>query len=324
MTRGRIFLSYRHNDVPGQAGRIYDRLHAVFPGRVFRDIEGLAPGVDFVEELDRRVSMCKAIVAVIGPGWAGASDDGSARIREDADWVRLEVSSALKRKVTVIPVLVGGASMPSEDQLPSDLQGLARRQAVTLTEQTFDHGMEKIIAAVGKAAGSPVRRPRTTPRRRGIGWVTWMAVLTTALVLVCGGVAVGLGGGALMIAALSQGTSLTDTGLPTPASVASMAPVASGGATGFSPVGSWSMQDSAGNQLQLELASDQTFAVTGLWGALPVSNGSWTFDEGEALLLTGTNLWGLSFTTTVQITRKHDEHWHANSSEWGETELWPR
>lgn len=51
-----IFISYRRDDSAGYAGRLYDRLAAHFGAtRVFMDVEGIEPGIDFVNAIEDAV-----------------------------------------------------------------------------------------------------------------------------------------------------------------------------------------------------------------------------------------------------------------------------
>src|SRR5262249_11601055 len=92
------------------------------------DVDAIEPGVDFVKALDEQVAGCIAFIAVIGPRWLTArGNDGNPKLDNPTDYVRLEIESALKRDIRVIPVLVDGALMPTPSDLPSSLQALARR-----------------------------------------------------------------------------------------------------------------------------------------------------------------------------------------------------
>jgi hypothetical protein len=59
--------------------------------------------------------------------------------------VRREVHHALDRKILVIPVLVEGAKMPAETELPPDLSALARIQAVTLSSSNLADDIERLL-----------------------------------------------------------------------------------------------------------------------------------------------------------------------------------
>jgi hypothetical protein len=132
----RIFVSYRREDATGFAGRIKDELERRFGDvEVFRDVDDIASGEDFVERLDGALRDCRVLIAVIGKSWLAAQNaQGTARLHDSDDFVRREISAALAGDVRVIPVLVDGAQMPNEADLPDDLKLLARRQAHELAD----------------------------------------------------------------------------------------------------------------------------------------------------------------------------------------------
>jgi hypothetical protein len=129
-----IFLSYRRDDSSPYAGRLYDRLSERF-GRdnIFMDIDTIALGFDFVEVVRNAVGSCEVLLAVIGRQWLTSTDpQGQRRLDNPEDFVHLEIVTALTRNIRVIPVLVGGASMPGFAELPDVLQPLAHRQALVV------------------------------------------------------------------------------------------------------------------------------------------------------------------------------------------------
>jgi hypothetical protein len=74
-TEPKLFISYRHADVPDAAARIADLLvHRYGRRSVFIDVEGLEPGQVFTEELEKAVSGSRAVVPIIGPRWEGPKD----------------------------------------------------------------------------------------------------------------------------------------------------------------------------------------------------------------------------------------------------------
>src|SRR6185369_887378 len=80
-----IFISYRRQDAAGYAGRLYDRLVSHFGAeRVFMDVEGIEPGVDFVEALERAVASCEVLIVIIGNDWLSASAAGKRRLDDPA------------------------------------------------------------------------------------------------------------------------------------------------------------------------------------------------------------------------------------------------
>jgi TIR domain-containing protein len=147
----RIFISYRRSDSRTFVGRVYDQLVREFgPSNIFRDVDDIPPGSDFREILEREVAQCDVLLVMMGATWANATNDqGQKRLENPDDFVRIEVESALRlRDKRVIPVLVGGANMPSEAELPSaTLKRLPYLNAVSLRDDPdFRHDMENLIA----------------------------------------------------------------------------------------------------------------------------------------------------------------------------------
>ena len=173
----RIFVSYRREDSPGHTGRLYDHLITHFgEAFVFRDIETIEPGADFAHAITEAVESCGVLLAVIGPQWLGARDkEGRRRLDNPRDFVRLEVAAALSRNVRVIPVLVGGASFPSEEELPPDLAPLARRNAIEISAPRFRTDMAHLIRAIQSALGE-TPTPASGVPRPGVQWRRWGAV----------------------------------------------------------------------------------------------------------------------------------------------------
>jgi len=154
----KIFISYRRNDSATSAGRIYDRLEGRFgQGQVFMDVDTIRPGVNFVEAVEQAVGICDGLVAVIGSEWLKASDaTGARRLEDPADLVRLEIATALERDIRVIPVLVQGAEMPRETDLPEDLKGLAHRNALEVSDNRFRSDVEQLIEALDAPITEPL------------------------------------------------------------------------------------------------------------------------------------------------------------------------
>ncbi|HUB98997.1 MAG TPA: toll/interleukin-1 receptor domain-containing protein [Solirubrobacterales bacterium] len=168
-TRQRIFISYRRDETSGHAGRIYDAMVARFgEDNVFMDID-MAPGVDFVERITDVVSSCTVLIAVMGRTWAeNPGPDGQPRLRDEADFVRLELGTAIRNPdVTVIPALVDKAQMPKAEQLPDEMRPLARRNALELSDGRwrYDVGrlndtLEELLVGL---TGLPTRPEPATP-----------------------------------------------------------------------------------------------------------------------------------------------------------------
>ncbi|HSL45639.1 MAG TPA: toll/interleukin-1 receptor domain-containing protein [Anaerolineales bacterium] len=148
---GPIFISYRRSDSADITGRIYDRLVDEF-GRdpIFKDVDSIPLGVDFKEYLDQKVSECRVLLAVIGDRWVDARDAaGRKRLDDPEDFVRIEIESALRRDIPVIPLLVRGVQMPSEVDLPAGLQELVYRNGIPVRpDPDFHRDMDRLVAAL--------------------------------------------------------------------------------------------------------------------------------------------------------------------------------
>jgi len=161
-----IFVSYRREESRRSARSLYDRLCRDFdPKKIFMDINAIALGDDFLKAIEKTVGECDVLIAVIGNNWLTSKDDhGNRKLDNSEDFVRIEIATALKRGIRVIPVLVGGASMPSENDLPEDLKPLVRRIALAITDTTFDGDCQQLAAAIWGAwraelvSKSPIQR----------------------------------------------------------------------------------------------------------------------------------------------------------------------
>ncbi len=162
-TDGRIFISYRRQETAWPARQLYEALCERFGvSQVFKDVDNIAPGEDFVARISDVVGSCRVLLAMIGPHWMEVADeDGNRRIDDPDDFVRLEVATALDRGVLVVPILVDGARMPKSAQLPADLAGITRRQAIEINPTGFnlDRLFEALEGALRTADAEAVAEP---------------------------------------------------------------------------------------------------------------------------------------------------------------------
>jgi hypothetical protein len=149
---GRIFISYRREGTAYSAGWLYDRLAEHFgAGQVFKDVDSIELGDDFVEVITRAVSRCDVLLALIGEEWlTAATPSGDRRLDDPEDFVRLEIEAALARRIRVIPILVDSAVMPRTDQLPPSMAGLGRRQALELSPSRFESDTSRLLRVLDR------------------------------------------------------------------------------------------------------------------------------------------------------------------------------
>ena len=144
---GRIFISYRRDETAYPAGWLYDRLADHYGGgQVFKDVDSIELGDDFVQVITRAVGSCDVLLALIGEQWLTITDvHGQRRLDDPDDFVRLEIEAALARNVRIIPILVDGANMPRAHELPAGLASLVRRQALELSPSRFEYDTSRLL-----------------------------------------------------------------------------------------------------------------------------------------------------------------------------------
>jgi glycerophosphoryl diester phosphodiesterase len=169
---GRVFISYRRQETAWPARQLHDVLAAELGAdRIFKDVDDIEPGDDFVEQIQSAVGSCQVLLALIGPQWLTVTDaKGARRIDDAADFVRLEVETALSRDdVRVIPILVDHAKMPTAEELPAGLAALTRRQAVEINPVSFDtHRLLRVLSETLNAAAAEPAAPQISRDGHGV------------------------------------------------------------------------------------------------------------------------------------------------------------
>lgn len=178
-----IFLSYRRDDSAGFAGRLADALESEFGvGSVFRDVDDIRPGEDFIQAIESQLRHVGAVLVIIGPHWLATGADGQRRLDNPSDFVRLEIQAALGSGKPVIPLLVGGAKMPSMADLSAAIASLPRLQAVVLSDSNWHGDVKRLVASLRpllpNAGGKPVKRRWTLGL---VGTVVGLLALAWAL-----------------------------------------------------------------------------------------------------------------------------------------------
>lgn len=159
-----VFISYRRADSASAAGRIDDQLVARF-GRasVFKDVDSIPPGVDFARYIEDAIQQSAVALVIIGPRWLTASAGPFQRRLDDpADFVRIEIETAARLGVPIIPLLVDGATMPPAARLPTSLRLLASLNALPVRpDPDFHRDMGRVIPAVERLMAAPPPTPPT-------------------------------------------------------------------------------------------------------------------------------------------------------------------
>jgi hypothetical protein len=147
-----VFIAYRRADAAGYTGRIYDSMvYHLGRWHVFRDIGSLRPGHDFVRQVQRALAFTRVMIVVVGKGWLDARGKaGNRRLDDPFDLHRLEIGTALERRIPVVPVLVDGADMPPAGELPDELRPFAFRQAIRISDDHWDEDVDHLTGEVGE------------------------------------------------------------------------------------------------------------------------------------------------------------------------------
>ena len=165
----KVFISYRRDDTLPYAGRLCDALMAEFgDDNVFMDIADISPGRDFAAVLEEAIAACDVMLVLMGRQWLSITGPTEKRRLDDPDdFVRQEVSTALKRKIMVVPVLVQNIPVPRVGELPDDMANLVRHQACELSDTRWRHDVDRLISAIStSSASAKIIFKQSDPERR--------------------------------------------------------------------------------------------------------------------------------------------------------------
>jgi hypothetical protein len=164
----KIYVSYRRQDEAGTAGRLFDRLSQSFESQnIFIDVDAIAPGVDFAAAIKQEVQFADVFLVLIGAMWTRASDDhGRPRIQNPEDFVRLEIEAAIASQKPIIPVLVGGARVPLQVDLPASLRSLTQYNAAELRHATFRRDVDQLVTGIKQIVGKRSSELAISPNRQ--------------------------------------------------------------------------------------------------------------------------------------------------------------
>src|SRR5262245_43161066 len=147
-----VFISYRRSDSAAIAGRIRDRLADYYGAdAIFIDIDSIPVGIDFRQQIQEAITKNDLVLAVIGPKWVGSKKPGATRISDYKDPIRIEIETALNHGIPLIPVVVGGATMPKDSALPDSLQKLPFLNAAEVDDgRDFHQHVDRLIRAMDR------------------------------------------------------------------------------------------------------------------------------------------------------------------------------
>ena len=153
-----IFISYRRDGGGDTAGRINDLLTADGYS-VSYDVDTMREG-RFDTQLLERIKQCQDFILVVDKNCFVRTIDPDTDPQED--WLRQELSYALKLEKNIIPVLLAGASFPK--QLPDDIKAVRKINAPTCVHEYFDSFYSKLKGFLhAHPRMAPISGPLTPP-----------------------------------------------------------------------------------------------------------------------------------------------------------------
>jgi TIR domain len=172
-----VFLCYRREDSGGFAGRIQDQLVRDLGADVlFMDVDNIPFGLNFVKVLRDEVAKCDVLLAVIGQNWLDSRDErGGRRLDNPNDFVRIEIETALKRDIPVVPILLDGVRVPKADDLPDELGELSLRNGIDVHLASFHSDVSRLIYGLKRQLNIDIKR------RHEIGLLALSSAIGTGL-----------------------------------------------------------------------------------------------------------------------------------------------
>jgi hypothetical protein len=151
-----VFISYRREDAGPYARLLKEHVSNRFPDSpVFMDLDSIEAGLDFAKVIESALRSCVVLIALIGREWLTISDDDDRRRLDNPDdYVRFEIRNALQRCVRVVPVLVDGVKAPQRQQLPADLDKLARLNALEMSYSRFEYDEDRLMVVIQRVLAS--------------------------------------------------------------------------------------------------------------------------------------------------------------------------
>lgn len=154
------------------------------------DVEDIAPGQNFAQTIDRTIASCSAVLAVIGPRWMEILRKRSQESQRD--FVCHEIEAALAHNITVIPVLVGGATMAQLTGITGPIADLPLHQAAELRDGAFKEDCTRLVNALRAHPGLKSAHAENRAGRKKL-WLYVGAAVALIALLVALSSAMGIG-----------------------------------------------------------------------------------------------------------------------------------
>jgi hypothetical protein len=180
----KIFISYRREDAESALSSVIPELRKAFGAEnITLDILSIPAGENVPEYISRAICSSDVVLVLIGERWLDASQDGVRRLDDPSDFVRMEIETAQNSKIQIVPVLLGGARMPKEHELPQAINQLAVRNGVQVRwGRDFERDIEELITSL-KAIGQVKEQIDVKDIKRKRGRARMIALTSVAILI---------------------------------------------------------------------------------------------------------------------------------------------
>ncbi len=154
-----IFINYRRDDTSGYARVIHDKLiekinsfdsafDASFHVGVFMDVETISAGINFEDFIKHSLNSSLVVIVLIGKDWLSTKKDRGKRLDDPADYVRMEIITALNKGIPILPILLQGSKMPAAEDLPLPLAPLSKINALEIRDSNFESDLQEVVGTI--------------------------------------------------------------------------------------------------------------------------------------------------------------------------------
>lgn len=144
----KVFVSYQRADTLFAAHALGYALRCG-GHEAFVDTGSIGSGALYRQVIAGAVSTSQLVFALIGPGF------DAQRLHEPTNVVAYEWQRARFHGAALAPVLVDAGVMPADEQLPSALRWITRRNALVLRRASLSADIDACVAAVPALATTP-------------------------------------------------------------------------------------------------------------------------------------------------------------------------
>jgi CheY-like chemotaxis protein len=149
----KVFISYQHVDSLFVAHAVGYALRLA-RHEAFVDTGSISGGDLYPQMIGTAIAESNVVLALIGPSF------DVARLHESNSVVAFEWRRAQFHACAVVPVLIDGAAIPADAELPPELRWFTKRNAYALRRSSFSGDVAELVDAIPSLAAVPRRSAR--------------------------------------------------------------------------------------------------------------------------------------------------------------------